>query len=35
MNKQLWGFKVEEKKYLGVHEQKKLSISDLDNISSQ
>jgi hypothetical protein len=31
MYQQLWGYKVEEKLYLGVREQKRLSITDLGN----
>jgi hypothetical protein len=29
MHQQLWGYKVEEKLYLGVHEQKRLNTTDL------
>jgi hypothetical protein len=29
MYKQLWGYKVEEKLYLGVREQKRLNTTDL------
>jgi hypothetical protein len=31
MYQQLWGYKVEEKLYLGVREQKRLNTTDLDN----
>jgi hypothetical protein len=31
MHQQLWGYKVEEKLYLGVREQKRLNTTDLDN----
>jgi hypothetical protein len=30
MYQQLWGYKVEEKLYLGVREQKMLNTTDLD-----
>jgi hypothetical protein len=30
MYQQLWGYKVEEKLYLGVREQKRLNTTDLD-----
>jgi hypothetical protein len=30
MHQQLWGYKVEEKLYLGVREQKTLNTTDLD-----
>jgi hypothetical protein len=29
-NRQLWGYKVEDKLYLGVREQKRLNTTDLD-----
>jgi hypothetical protein len=32
MYQQLWGYKVEEKLYLGVREQKRLNTTDIDNI---
>jgi hypothetical protein len=32
MYQQLWGYKVEEKLYLGVREQKRLNTTDLDSI---
>jgi hypothetical protein len=31
MNQQIWGYKVEEKLYLGVREQKRLNTTGLDN----
>jgi hypothetical protein len=31
MHQQLWEYKVEEKLYLGVREQKKLNTTDLEN----
>jgi hypothetical protein len=31
MYQQLWGYKVEEKLYLGVREQKRLNTTALDN----
>jgi hypothetical protein len=34
MHQQLWGYKVEEKLYLGVREQKRLNTTDLDYIAS-
>ena len=34
MHQQLWGYKVEEKIYLGVRERKRLNITDVDNPSS-
>jgi hypothetical protein len=30
MHQQLWGYKVEEKLYLGVHEQKRLNTAVLE-----
>jgi hypothetical protein len=30
MYQQLWGYEVEEKLYLGVHEKKRLNTTDLD-----
>jgi hypothetical protein len=30
MHQQLWGYKVEEKLYLGVREQKRLNATDLE-----
>jgi hypothetical protein len=30
MHQRLWGYKVEEKLYLGVREQKRLNTTDLD-----
>jgi hypothetical protein len=35
MYQQLWGYKVEEKLYLGVREQKWLNTTDLDYIASK
>jgi hypothetical protein len=34
MYQQLWGYKVEEKLYLGVREQKRLNTTDLEYIAS-
>jgi hypothetical protein len=31
MHQQLWGYKVEEKLYVGVREQKRLNITDVTN----
>jgi hypothetical protein len=31
MHQQLWGYKVEEKLYVGVREQKSLNTADLEN----
>jgi hypothetical protein len=31
MYQQLWGYKVEEKLYLGVREQKRLNTTDVDD----
>jgi hypothetical protein len=31
MYQQLWGYKVEDKLYLGVREQKRLNTTDLDH----
>jgi hypothetical protein len=31
MYQQLWGYKVEEKLYLGVREQKRLNTTAIDN----
>jgi hypothetical protein len=31
MHQQLWGYKVEEKSYLEVREQKRLNTADLDH----
>jgi hypothetical protein len=31
MYQQLWGYKVEEKLYMGVREQKRLNTTALDN----
>jgi hypothetical protein len=33
MYQQLWGYKVEEKLYLGVREQKRLNITALSQLS--
>jgi hypothetical protein len=35
MHQQLWGYKVEEKLYLGVREQKGLDITVLNELSYQ
>jgi hypothetical protein len=35
MYQQLWGYKVEEKLYLGVREQKRLNTTALDDASIQ
>jgi hypothetical protein len=32
MHQQLWGYEVEEKLYVGVHEQKRLNTTDLIEI---
>jgi hypothetical protein len=32
MYQQLWGYKVEEKLYLGVREQKRLNTTDLERV---
>jgi hypothetical protein len=34
MHQQLWGYKVEEKLYLGVSEQKSLNNTDLERVVS-
>jgi hypothetical protein len=34
MHQQLWGYKVEEKLYLGVREQKSLNTTDLENLAA-
>ena len=34
MHQQLWGYKVEEKLYLGVHEQKRLNTTVLEDCNS-
>jgi hypothetical protein len=34
MYQQLWGYKVEEKLYLGVHGQKRLNTTALEVLSS-
>jgi hypothetical protein len=34
MYQQLWGYKVEEKLYLGVHEQKRLNTTTIQYICS-
>jgi hypothetical protein len=34
MHQQLWGYKVEEKLYLGVREQKRLNATGLDYTAS-
>jgi hypothetical protein len=34
MYQQLWGYKVEEKLYLGVREQKRLNTTGLEHTSS-
>jgi hypothetical protein len=31
MHQQLWGYKVEEKLYVGIREQKRLNTTALDN----
>jgi hypothetical protein len=33
MYQQLWGYKVEEKLYLGVREQKRLNTTALDHVN--
>jgi hypothetical protein len=35
MYQQLWGYKVEEKLYLGVREQKRLNTTDIDHRDQQ
>jgi hypothetical protein len=34
MYQQLWGYKVEEKLYLGVREQKRLNTTDIEDVGS-